>query len=140
MPHYRATYRNIVVFALSAQLEFEKFQHMSAWSQTFDDKELPFFAVATPRERKDRSTHGSSTRETVLAVVLKMRGGDDLEDLLDDLSIVAEPVILEALVSEERDCVLTETAVDLDGGSGNRVGTLTLQFNITIWPSEPITP
>lgn len=139
MPHYRATFRTIARIALQSQSEFADYQQMSAWSQTFDDSELPFFAVATPRERKDRSNHGSSTRETMMAAVFKLRGGDDLEDILDDLSIVAEQAILEALVDEGRDCVLNETMIDLDGGSGNRVGTLTLQFAITIWPLEPIT-
>jgi hypothetical protein len=138
MPHYRSSYRTLVKVALEAHSAFAEFQHMSAWSQSVDELELPFFAIATPRERKERSTHGSSTRNTVLALVFKVRGGDDLEDTLDDLSFIAEQVTELALETDERDCRLTDTGIDLDGSSGNRVGTLSLQFTITIWPSEPI--
>jgi hypothetical protein len=125
--------------ALAAQPEFEDFQANSAWSQTIDHDELPFFAVATPREGKDKTTHSNSTRQTTLVVVLKILGGDGLEDELDALSIVVENVVITALENSERDCDLSETSVDLDGNAGSRVGTLSMKFTVTIWPLEPIT-
>lgn len=137
--HYRSTYRSIAIAALAAQETFADFQSFSAWSQTVDEDEMPFYAVATPRENKEVTTHGSSTRNITLVVVCKILGADDLEDELDDLSIVVETAIINALATQARDCDLAETAVDLDGAAGSRVGTLTMRFTITIWPSEPIT-
>jgi hypothetical protein len=139
MPHYRSSYRTVVRTALEAQPDFAEYQSLSAWSQTIDSSELPFFAVATPTERKERDTHTSSARETMLFVVFKKRGGDDLEDELDDLSIVAEQAVLLALEDPERECILTETNIELDGSAGTRVGTLSMKFTVTIWPLEPIT-
>lgn len=138
MTHYRADYRYAVQTALAADQYFAKFEVRSAWANAADLDSLPMFGVATPSERKERDTHDGSRRETTMLIALKRAGGDDLEEVLDDDSAVVEEIVLRALEQRGSDCILTDTEVQLDGGSEQRVGTLIMKFTVTAWLAEPL--
>jgi len=137
--HYRAEYRALARAALLADPTFEDYTLLSAWVRDIDPSTLPVLHVATPRETKEQDTHTSSTRVTTLMVIAKIKGGDAIEDKLDELSTVVETVIGTALDSAERACLLGDTEVTVDGGGEKRVGTLIMRFSITFWPAEPLT-
>jgi hypothetical protein len=137
--HYRSTYRGVVRMALAADPAFASFTMLSAWAQNIDEKTLPVLAVATPSETKDLPTIGESERDTQLVVVAKIKGANELEDDLDDLSDLIERATLTALDTAKRKCELRNTTVQIDGGGESRVGTLTLTFSVQSWLIEPLT-
>ncbi len=137
--HYRSTYRGVVRMALAADPAFASFTVLSAWAQNIDEKTLPVLAVATPTEAKDLPSLGESSRDTQLVVVAKIRGADELEDDLDDLSDLIERAVITALDTDARQCELRNTSVQIDGGGESRVGTLTMTFSVQAWLIEPLT-
>lgn len=137
--HYRRAYRDAAVAALGAAPELIGFTHLSAWAQNIDEATLPAFGVATPRETKAREAHDTSVRATVLTVALKRAGGDDLEDLLDADSVVVERAVIGSIETNDRECALTDTSVEIDGGASRRIGTIIMNFTVTFWPVEPLT-
>lgn len=137
--HYRSTYRGVVRMALAADPAFASFTVLSAWAQNIDEKTLPVLAVATPGETKDLPALGESARDTQLVVVAKIKGGNALEDDLDDLSELIERATLTALDTSTRQCELRNTTVQIDGGGESRVGTLTMTFSVQAWLIEPLT-
>ncbi|WPZ24867.1 hypothetical protein UM399_11905 [Sulfitobacter pontiacus] len=137
--HYRSIYRGVVRMALAADPAFATFTVLSAWAQNIDEKTLPVLAVATPSEAKDLPAHGESNRDTQLVVVAKIKGADELEDDLDDLSDLIERAVITALHTDQRQCELRNTSVQIDGGGESRVGTLTMTFSVQAWLIEPLT-
>ena len=139
MSHYRADLRTAALTALSGHAYFGSFTKMSAWAQNIDARTLPVFGVATPREEKSLDTLDTSQRVITLVIVFKRRGGDNLDDLLDDDSVEAELVLMPALIGviDATDLISTEARIDGDGDS--RVGTLTMTFRATHWLVDPIT-
>tara|TARA_R100000789_G_scaffold100343_1_gene109910 strand:- start:2930 stop:3349 length:420 start_codon:yes stop_codon:yes gene_type:complete len=137
--HYRSTYRGVVRMALAAEPAFASFTVLSAWAQNIDEKTLPVLAVATPTEAKDLPALGESARDTQLVVVAKIKGADELEDDLDDLSDLIERAVITALDTDARQCELRNTSVQIDGGGESRVGTLTMTFSVQAWLIEPLT-
>jgi len=137
--HYRKDIRATVKAALAADTQFDAYTVRSAWAQPDDDSEYPIIGVATPRETKGLSDHSSSERVTNLTVAAIMRGGDDIEDQLDDLSGVLEQLVIDAVGTQEIECDLRETDINLDGSAGGRLGMLTMTFAVTQWLAEPFT-
>ena len=137
--HYRSIYRGVVRMALAADPAFASFTVLSAWAQNIDEKTLPVLAVATPTEAKDLPALGESARDTQLVVVAKIKGADELEDDLDDLSDLIERAVITALNTDARQCELRNTSVQIDGGGESRVGTLTMTFSVQAWLIEPLT-
>lgn len=140
MAHYRSRYRSIVVAALEASTRFEGFATRSAWAQNISAEDLPVFGVATPVETKDRDSLDTSARETTLHLVIKRLGGDDIEDVLDADSEVAETLVLEAFDTHGIQGDLTQTEIRLDGGGEQRAGALTMTFRISAFLVEPLIP
>lgn len=137
--HYRSTYRGVVRMALAADPAFDTYTVLSAWAQNIDEKTLPVLAVATPTEAKDLPALGESARDTQLVVVAKIKGADEIEDDLDDLSDLIERAVITALDTDARQCELRNTSVQIDGGGESRVGTLTMTFRVQAWLIEPLT-
>jgi hypothetical protein len=137
--HYRIGYRDAVKTAVAADAAFADYTIISAWAQNIDADTLPAFGVATPHEAKTIETHDDSTRVTQLMVVLKVAGGDDLEDKLDDLSHDVERIVIPAIQQPDVECILRDTRIELDGSGANRIGSLTMDFAISIWLIDPLT-
>jgi len=108
-----------------------------AWSQSVDGKALPGWAVATPREVRERVAQDQAQDSLTLAVIVKRTGGDDLEDLMDADADRIETALVPAMRSAARDCELATTDMRLDGEGARRVATLTLTFTVTTWVADP---
>jgi hypothetical protein len=128
MSHYRADYRAAVTAAIKASPQFSQFRTQSAWVQRLDPDQLPCFAVATPREGSTREGGNSVHRTTTVQVAFRMDGSGDLETSLDDLSIVAEQVILEALQPLAHILSLAGTTTSIDAGGERPMGILIMEF------------
>lgn len=139
MSHYRSDLRAAAISAITGQLHFTDYTSFSAWSQNIDPDALPAFGVATPREEKTLDGLETSQRAITLIVVFKRRGGDDLDDIMDDDSVAAEMALMPALQGIIDAIDLTSTEVRIDGEGSSRVGTLTLTFRATHWLVDPIT-
>lgn len=111
---------------------------MSAWARNIDDKALPVYAVATPNETNQIDGLESSERGTTVMTVIKIKGGDEIEDTLDELSSVVEKMVVPVLAIGGRPCLLTDTETAVDGGGDRRIGTLTMKFAVTTWLAEPL--
>lgn len=139
MPHYRAEYRALVRQTLLASSRFSEFTTRSAWVQNISAEDLPILAVATPGETKERDSFTSSERETTLHLVIKRRGDESLEEILDDDSAAAEILLLDAFRGQGIAGDLTQTQIQIDGTGEQRVGSLTMTFRIRAFFDEPLT-
>lgn len=133
----RKAFRAQVKAALDAAPFFAGYTAAWAWSQTLDAKELPIYAVATPQERQDRVTQDSAKCELTLIVILKLKGGEDIEDEMDEAGDATEALIVETLRTPHIQCDLTTTTTKIDGSGEQRVGTLDLVFGVTYWVDDP---
>jgi hypothetical protein len=122
--------------ALELAPDLAGFTAISAWVQSVDVDALPAWALATPRETRERKSHDKAQEDLTLAVVIKRLGGDDIEDILDDDSAAVEEAIVPALRSNARDAELAHTEIKLDGEGARRVGTLTMAFTVTYWTDD----
>lgn len=129
----RKAFRAQVKAALEAAPFFATYTAVWAWSQTLDASELPIYAVATPQERQDRQTQNTAKCELTFVVILKLKGGETIEDEMDDAGDAAEAVITEALRAPHIQCDLATTTTKIDGSGEQRVGTLDLVFGVTYW-------
>lgn len=128
MTHKRQDYRDAARAALTGAPEMAAYTSFPAWVQNVDIKALPAFTVLTPFERTSRSTARDVNRASDVVVIAKLLGGDDLEDLMDDLSAVIEREVLPALDDLCEYAVLAETDMKIDGAGEKRVATLTMRF------------
>lgn len=133
----RTAIRAAAKAALQAAPRFAGFSNISAWAQSVSAKDLPAWAVATPREAKDRQGQAVAQQDLTLIVVIKRVGEDDIEDVLDADSTAVEDAITAALRDESQDCDLAQTEMKVDGDGAQRVGTLTMLFNVTYWVDDP---
>lgn len=124
--------------ALGASPHLAGFTEISAWAQSVDVGALPAWAVATPREVRDRVSQDRDQRDLTLAVVVKRVGASDIEDQMDVDADAIEAALVPALASNNRDCDLTQTETRVDGEGAKRVGTLTMAFAITYWVDDPV--
>lgn len=139
MPHYRAEYRDLTRQTLLASSRFSEFTTRSAWAQNISAEDLPIFAVVTPGETKDLDSLTSSARETTLHLVIKRLGDESIEEVLDDDSVAAEILLLEAFRGKGIAGDLTQTQIQIDGTGEQRIGSLTMTFRIRAFLDEPLT-
>jgi hypothetical protein len=133
MPHYRSVYRSTVRATLQGSPEFQDCTFLSAWSENISADLLPVIGVVTPSERNSPDTHGSNEKSTLLQVVLKRLGGEDIEDRLDDDSAAMEVLVPAALRGAGVSGVLEETTTAVNGDGDRRIGTLTMSYRVTSW-------
>ncbi|SOC13753.1 hypothetical protein SAMN05877809_1079 [Rhodobacter sp. JA431] len=119
--------------ALAAAPGLADATQISAWVQSVDAESLPAYGVATPIERQDRIGHDLDQCDPTLVVVLKLLGGAEIEDVLDDHGDLIAPLVIAAVAAENRSCLLAQTETRAEGDGGKRVGTLTLTFTVTYW-------
>lgn len=132
---YRSLYRTAAIAALRAAPRTRPMAVLSAWAGNIDVDALPVMGVVTPQERSTPSTHGSFERVTMLQVVVKRAGGDDLEDILDADAAEIEPVIMMAVGSEDVQCLLEDLSIVVNAEGGQKIGTLIQTFRVTSWRS-----
>lgn len=106
-----------------------------SWSNSIGRDELPAIGVATPRETARGATGNSVDRETTLNVQYVQSGGDDLDDHLDEISAVIEPLVLSTLAGFEL-FDLNSTDIEISGEGETLTGRLTLTFSATRFTQE----
>lgn len=140
MTHRRARLRAALKTAFEVAPRFDGFELISAWASSVDPDSLPVLGVATPSETKDQDAHHSAERTITTVVVIKRRGGEDIEDILDGDSDHVERMVLGTLRTLNIDALLDRSDVAVDGSADKRIGTLTMTFRAFIQTPEPLTP
>ena len=129
----RKAWRAAALQALQASPRLYTLTTISAWTGNIPAKMLPVFGVVTPQERATPSTHSSMERSTLLQVVIKRLGGDELEDTLDEDADAVEAAICAAIGGRGVQCLPEDITVALNGDGEQRVGTLISTFRVTTW-------
>lgn len=132
---YRSAYRASARAALAALGRTAAMTQLTAWAGNIDADLLPVIGVVTPDERSQPSTHGGFERTTLLQVVVKRLGTDDLEDVLDADAMAIEPAIMQAVGSREVQCLLESLTITVNGDGEQKIGTLIATFRVTSWRS-----
>lgn len=131
MSHHRSDVRALARAALMAHPHFEGFTAPKVWPGAVDADSLPVIGVLTPQDTSRMESFTSTERKTVLQVAVRRKGGDDVEDILDEDSEMIEAIVLAAIRDENRFCFLRETSVVSNTDGIQNVGTLVLGFEIT---------
>lgn len=133
MSHWRSDYRKAARDSLSASERFSGIEILRSWAGGISDNTLPVIGVLTPSEQVSVSAQKQSERGTLMQIVLKREGGEDVEDILDDDSDEIEARITGALLSSGCACFLEAVSVVTNGDGRKRIGTLLMDFRIKSW-------
>lgn len=139
MTHPRVAYRAAIRAAFEVAPGLAGVTVVKAWRFPRDTDGLPAIGVATPRERVDGSTGSSVDRVVEIAVVLKVVGGDDLEDTLDAYSEVIEAEVIDVLAALDPQPPLyglTTIDTSIEADANQRVGHLDMRFEATRFADE----
>lgn len=131
MTHYRSHYRRTALSALTMHTRFIGFTAMKVWPGTVGFQSLPVIGVLTPQERCEAHGRPSVTRRTLLQVVVRRSGHDDVEDELDEDSALIEAIISSAFLHIRQGCFLEDTSVITNTDGRENVGTLVMSFRLT---------
>jgi hypothetical protein len=134
----RADLKTVIDGLIAAGQPLAGARVISAWAQNIDANALPAVGIATPSEQRAALSQETDQATITAVVVIKRRGGDDLEDDLDDDAEALIPAIEAGLKTTTRDCALTTSAVDINGAGSPRVGTLTLTFQMITFADRPV--
>lgn len=143
MAHYRSEIRTLARSALVAHPRFAGFTGPKVWPGAVDAASLPIIGVLTPQDTSRMESFTSTERKTLMQVALRRKGGEDIEDVLDQDSELIEAIVLSAIRSQNRFCFLRETSVVSNTDAIQNVGTLVMTFEVaTIRPEAvlPVTP
>lgn len=135
MSHPRSALRAAVRAALSASDDLPGVTVYRSWSNSLGRADVPAIGVATPGERVRGSTGAQVDRDTALIVQYVQQGGDELDDHLDDVSAVIEPLVLGALSMSDL-FEITSTDIEISGEGEVLTGRLTLTFSATRYTPE----
>lgn len=135
MPHYRSLYRAAARAALALEPHFVGVTVLPAWRGNVDADSLPVMGVVTPSEATALSRHNQTERGTLLQVVIKRFGLDDLEDMLDQDSAAIEAAVIPAIWTAQNDvqCKPESVAISLDAHGEKTIGTLIVSFRVASW-------
>lgn len=139
MTHPRAAYRAALRAALRASPALRGVDVLTAWRHPKDMSGLPALTVITPTEQVAGATGDQVTRVAVILVVLKTKGGDSLEDDLDNYATAIEAVGLSALAAHDPAPQLygvSEIAMNIEPGASERVGVLEVRFEAARYTAE----
>ncbi|MDK8874688.1 hypothetical protein [Paracoccus sp. SSJ] len=140
MTHYRSEIRALARAALTAHPRFAAFTAPKVWPGTVDADSLPVIGVLTPQDSSRMETMTSTERKPLMQVAVRRKGGDDVEDILDDDSELIEAIVLGAIRAQNRFCFLRETSVVSNTDGIQNVGTLVMTFEITTVRPEATLP
>ena len=135
MSHPRSIARAAVRAALEGSGDLTGVTVFRSWQQAMSSDALPAIGVITPRETSDGLTGDEMSRTMTLVVAYRDEGGDDLEDSLDDVSAVIEPLVLNVLSGSEL-YGLDSTDIEISGEGERPTGLLTLTFSATRYAPE----
>ncbi|WYK06458.1 hypothetical protein DWF04_022745 [Cereibacter sphaeroides f. sp. denitrificans] len=127
----RVRFRQIARAALAADARLQAVTQLSAWSGNIAASELPVLAVVTPQERIQPETLDEFERSTLLQVVVKRLGDDDLEDVLDDDADAVETCVFLAMMAEGFRCLPEDLSITINSDGEQRVGTAVVNFRLT---------
>ena len=140
MSHHRSDIRALARAALIAHPHFEGFTAPKVWPGTVDAATLPVLGVLTPQDASRMESFASTERKTLMQVAVRRKGGDDVEDILDEDSELIEAIVLDAVRAQNRFCFLRETSVVSNTDGIQNVGTLVVGFEITTVRPEAVLP
>ncbi|MEP5730368.1 MAG: hypothetical protein ABJL67_13485 [Sulfitobacter sp.] len=135
MSHPRSEMRRSIRDALVASVGMAGVRVFKSWSHSVGREDVPAVGVFTPREITRGGTGDSVDRTTTIVVLYRAEGGDDLDDDLDDISAVIEPIVLDALADFQL-FALDETDIEINGEGEKRQGRLTLTFSAERYTPE----
>ena len=139
MTHPRGAYRAALRAAFEATDDLYGVRILKGWAFPTDAADLPALAVATPRERIELSAVDQVDRTVEIVVVLKTRGGDLLEDVLDNYSDVIEAVAIAAFQAMDPEPELYGLGLvdmTIDGDGDKRLGLLEMRFEAVRYAAE----
>lgn len=140
MPHYRSEYRRTVLAALVAHARFSAFTPLKVWAGSIDDQTLPVIGVLTPQERREQPSKASVTCRTLLQIVVRRLGSDDVEDQLDEDSEAIEAIVSDAMLKIRQGCFLEDLSVVTNTDGFANVATLVMSFRLTSFRKIPAIP
>lgn len=133
--HPRAAMRAAVRSALGSSPALAGVTVYKSWSHSVGSFDVPAVGAFTPMERTRGATGNQVDRTTTLSVQYRAEGGDDLDDHLDDISAVIEPLVLDVL-AEFQLFGLDTTEIEISGDGDVRVGMLILTFSAERYTAE----
>lgn len=134
--HFRGQMRQDLRQALSDSSDFQEWTVLKSWGQNLSDENLPAVGVFTPRETTQRFDADGPQHSTIVVIQARLRGNDDLEDLMDDAGDLLAEVALPVLENAADEADLTETALDVSGEGSARIGKIELMFRVTRYAEE----
>jgi len=127
----RILFRQLVRAAVTADARLGSFTQLNAWAGNISAETLPVIGVVTPQERITPDTLDMFERGTLLQVIAKRMGGDELEDLLDDDADAIEIAATSAIMAEGYRCLPEDLTITLNGDGEQRIGTVMVNFRVT---------
>ena len=136
MPHPRVVIRADVKTALAALVGIEPDQVQTVYRKEIDIDQLPEITVLTPREQVQRTAVGMVDRIIDVVVVVRRKGGDTLDDDLDNESDDIEAAVLPVLAGHGDEEEVVEVSTQFDVKGSTRVGQLELRFRLVRYTAE----
>lgn len=128
----RSEFRAAARAALAADARMGALTQLSAWAGNIPADILPVIGVVTAQEDVEPETLEHFRRSTLLQVVVKRLGADDLEDELDADADAIEACICPAFLGRGWHCVPASLSIVLNGEGEQRIGTVNAGFRI-LW-------
>ena len=136
MSHARKTLRAAVRSALATDLPGIDWRPRWWDAVSLDGGAAPVGAVITPLTRTALDSVGAVTRTTQLVVMVKLTGGADLPDEMDDQAALIEASVLAALANLSTLYTLAEETTDITGDVRSPVGELSMTFEAQLRTAE----
>lgn len=136
MPHPRVSIRADVKTALAGLAGIAADEVTTIYRKDIDIEQLPEIMVLTPREQVARVAVDQVDRTIDVMVIIRRKGGDDLDDNLDNESDDIEAAVLPVLAGHGDDEELVEVTTQFDVTGSVRVGQLEMRFRLVRYTSE----
>ena len=127
----RSLFRSIARTALENDVRMIDFAQIPAWSGNISAESLPVIGVVTPQERASFLTLDAFERSTLLQVVVKRLGGDELEDQLDDDADAIEDCVGSAIREAGFPILPEDLSIVINGDGEQRIGTAIVNFRVS---------
>lgn len=127
----RPAFRAMARAALAADPRMSALTMISAWAGNISAKELPVIGVVTPQERSQAQTLEDFEKSTLLQIVVKRLGAEDLEDVLDADADAIEACTVAAFLQAGFRCLPEDTTFTLNGEGEQKIGTVLVSFRVT---------
>lgn len=127
----RSTFRAMARAALAADARLSALTQISAWAGNISASDLPVIGVVTPQERSQAQTLEDFEKSTLLQIVVKRLGAEDLEDVLDADADAIETCIVAAFLGAGLRCLPEDATFTLNGEGEQKIGTALVSFRVT---------